>query len=78
MTVGAMLFTKAPAASRILILRKHDAEKLSDTGMRIVVVWPSWGEKGFGAAVIAPTTGAAVSRAIVSLKLLETLPARST
>jgi hypothetical protein len=72
-----MLFTRPPAASRILTLREHDAERLSDTGMRIVVVWPSGGAKGFGVAVIPPTTGAVVSKVIVSWKLLETLPARS-
>jgi hypothetical protein len=76
-TVRGRLFTRPPAASRILIWSGHEPERLSDTGMRIVVVWPSWGAKGFGVAVMAPTTGPALSRVIVSRKLCETLPARS-
>jgi hypothetical protein len=75
-TVRGRLFTRPPAASRILIWSGHEPERLSDTGMRIVV-WRLGAAKGFGVAVIAPTTGPALSRVIVSRTLCETLPARS-
>ena len=45
--------------------------------MRIVAVCPLRGANGSGVALIAPTTGPVVSSAIVSMKLLEALPAPS-